>query len=536
MRHLLENAQLPANYSRSLRVSEDLEFAQARRIGLRPTEASLMFWRDRVVDRIGFYDTVRKAADSEYRFRLEAAFDTKVPLVGPEAPLQFIRYTPGSLSGAEIRDGWMHPARVAYRSGTENWHRRIRSGTADARLAYPQTTRPFPVPNHLLGLPPQEHDLDLLVVLDGRERANPPGLIDRIARELDGLAADGHRVGVLHVDSFATDKSLGLFPPSLQDLVTAGRVTRVLPGDPTRARRVVVRNVSVLQGGKPTATSVVTDDVILIEDLTSGRDRRGTDFAAADVHEVARAWFGVDGTIVTVEGEVDYVAPGTDQVVAAAPSPAPHTDQANVEAHAELVALTNPTGSIPEPTSYAASPRTLLALARLIPSLSSGTVVEAGSGYSTMWMALAAREAHCDVRIIALEHDAGFAEQTKALLAAQGVSDRADVRLAPLEQQEVDGAAQPWYARAAWSDLDRIDLLFVDGPPEKTGPGARYPAIPLMRHALVDGAYVVLDDANRPGEFSAMRQWLTAEDDRGRLEVVSMIGRTALMRYRLTDA
>jgi predicted O-methyltransferase YrrM len=531
MEHLLDNPQMPANFSRSLRVSEELRFVQARRIGLRPTEASLLFWRDRVVDRIGFYDTVRKAADSEFRFRIEAAFDVTVPLIGPEAPLQFIRYTPESLSGGEISDGWMHPARVAYRSGTEDWHRRIRTKAADPRLSYPDAARPFPVPHHLLGLPPQEHDLDVLVVLDGRERANPKGLVHRIAAELEQLATNGTRVGVWHVDAFSKDRSLGLFPPSLQALVTSGRVTRVLPGDPTRASRVVVRNISVLQGALPASTSVETSEVVLVEDLVSGRDVRGRDFALVDVQDVVRSWYGLEGQVVTLDGELDYTAApaGGDH-----PTPRTRVGREDSAAETELLSITRPTGAIPEPTSYAATSRTLLTLAQLVRSLTSGVVVEAGSGYSTMWMALAAERANSAVRIISLEHEREFAEQTKELLTAQGVSRHAEVRYAPLEDVDVDGMTRQWYAASTWSDIDRIDLLFVDGPPEKTGAMARYPALPLLRHALRDGSHVLLDDANRDDEFATLREWVSADDGRGRLEVVSMIGRTALLRYRVT--
>src|SRR5207247_2621292 len=113
-------------------------------------------------------------------------------------------------------------------------------------------------------------------------------------------------------------------------------------------------------------------------------------------------------------------------------------------------------------------------------------------------------------RVIALEHDRGFADSTRGFLARHGVGELAEVRDAPLESLSLGGESYSWYARRAWEDLAGIDLLFVDGPPAATGHQARYPALPLLSGSLSPVATVVLDDLIVPDMEAVLRLWLDA--------------------------
>ena len=59
-------------------------------------------------------------------------------------------------------------------------------------------------------------------------------------------------------------------------------------------------------------------------------------------------------------------------------------------------------------------------------------------------------------------------------------------------------------------------LVIVDGPPEATGPFARYPALELVLQALPRqrGAYL-MDDYRRPGEQEIARRWRAFLSARG---------------------
>jgi predicted O-methyltransferase YrrM len=132
------------------------------------------------------------------------------------------------------------------------------------------------------------------------------------------------------------------------------------------------------------------------------------------------------------------------------------------------------------------------------------TVVECGSGFSTLELARLVRER--GGRLVSLEHDELWAGRVREHLAAAGLAATAQVVLAPLEP----GPGLPWYAAEALRSVpDRIDVLLVDGPPAfEPGTGlSRYPALPVLLSRLADGAVVVLDDLDRPGEQLVLEAW-----------------------------
>jgi predicted O-methyltransferase YrrM len=184
----------------------------------------------------------------------------------------------------------------------------------------------------------------------------------------------------------------------------------------------------------------------------------------------------------------------------------------------------------PAPGGFAASPRTLLRLfsaAGAVPA--ERTVVECGSGTSTVWMAEARRRAGGG-RVVALEHDEEYAARTRAALRRSGLSDWAEVRCAPLEPVEIDDVSYPWYARSTWDDLEGIGLLFVDGPPASVGTQSRLPAFPLLADRLAPGATVALDDVQRPAERAIVRSWMASTSSPVVLADDEVVGRTRFLR------
>ncbi|MEE6289012.1 class I SAM-dependent methyltransferase [Georgenia sp. MJ173] len=179
---------------------------------------------------------------------------------------------------------------------------------------------------------------------------------------------------------------------------------------------------------------------------------------------------------------------------------------------------------LPGSGGWALSASTLLGLWDVVTQERPATIVECGSGSSTLWLGYAAREIG-GARVVALEHKAAFARRTEDLLTRHGLQGIADVRHAPLSAVEIDGETYRWYDRAQVSDLGVIDLLLVDGPPKGTGPMARFPAVPLLRQQLRPGALVVVDDAHRADEQEAVRRW----SEHAGLELVRQLSRDATL-------
>ncbi|MFV0433700.1 MAG: glycosyltransferase family 2 protein [Leucobacter sp.] len=134
---LLEDPALVATFSRSLRIGSDGEVTYFGTPPTRLNMSSLLFRRAEVLDAIGYYDEVRKAADSEFRERIEAWRGPQSVYLVP-APLSLVQLTAGSLSRGDFRvnTDWFAGVRIAYRDQYRGWHRRI--------AEHPQRELPLP--------------------------------------------------------------------------------------------------------------------------------------------------------------------------------------------------------------------------------------------------------------------------------------------------------------------------------------------------------------------------------------------------------
>lgn len=161
---------------------------------------------------------------------------------------------------------------------------------------------------------------------------------------------------------------------------------------------------------------------------------------------------------------------------------------------------------------WAASPDYLLVVLRellkLVKSKGSLTVLELGSGVSTVVIANALKKFSPSSRLFSLEHDYDYYLKTKEELQLNEL-DNVTLIYAPLVSYQIDDKEWWWYETAElFKKLDStVDLLIVDGPPEATQEIARYPVVPIMKDKLSEDFVLVLDDFNRQGEKRAAYLW-----------------------------
>jgi Methyltransferase domain len=198
-----------------------------------------------------------------------------------------------------------------------------------------------------------------------------------------------------------------------------------------------------------------------------------------------------------------------------------------VEALFQLFAEFTPRAPMPSSGDFALNPTDLLALLHLVRARKPRLVLELGSGTSSVWLAYALEQ--YGGRLVSVDHDHGYAQATRALLAAHGLEAVAEVRDAPLTGIPVGGASYQWYDPSALADLRDVELLVVDGPPAATGPDARFPALHVLERRLAATATVVLDDANRPDEQEAVRRWTQTVP--GLSPERTILGRHAVLAY-----
>lgn len=176
------------------------------------------------------------------------------------------------------------------------------------------------------------------------------------------------------------------------------------------------------------------------------------------------------------------------------------------EALIQLYEKVQPRAAMPSSGGWALDPTGVLTLLEVVRQRRPQLVVELGSGTSTLWLGYVLQQMGSG-RVVAIDHEDRFAELTRANVAAHGLEDVVDVRIAALTDAGLPPHETHWYDHAAMADLQDIDLLVVDGPPKATGPMARYPAVPKLVGQLRDHAVVALDDATRPDEREVWHRW-----------------------------
>lgn len=251
----------------------------------------------------------------------------------------------------------------------------------------------------------------------------------------------------------------------------------------------------------------------------NGHTRRVTEVLGQDRLEITGSLDEVGERITRLQ---DHALPRASQEIQRAVTVQGRHDYEQQVAWTELRAYLDVAPFMPPLRGWAASPDVLRLLVKLIDRHRPELVVECGSGASSVWIGYALRRAGSG-RLVAIEHEARYAELSRDLIAAHGLDDVVEVRHAPLAEvgpelagpelagPEPEGPVQSaplWYDLSRLGDLKRIGLLFVDGPPQATGAQARYPAVPALLPYCTEDAVIVLDDAHRADERALGERWI----------------------------
>lgn len=172
--HLIDNPHVMANTSAHARLTEELKLHRRGTPGtyIFSNMSSLMFRRAQVLENIGYWDSVRFAADSEYKKRITAVFgkDTVVDL--DSGPLSFPRQSSGSLTGSSAfgYKGFLAGVRKEYAEVHNRSHRK--ADKLELYYPYNQKARKYPVPEPMWTKrerkPDSSRDFDVVIIADFR--------------------------------------------------------------------------------------------------------------------------------------------------------------------------------------------------------------------------------------------------------------------------------------------------------------------------------------------------------------------------------
>lgn len=161
------------------------------------------------------------------------------------------------------------------------------------------------------------------------------------------------------------------------------------------------------------------------------------------------------------------------------------------------------------PGNWSLRPDILIRLVSFIQQNNPETIVECGSGASTIVIASALRSFDRGGHLISLEHDPHYFETIVKELRHRSLDQYATVVHAPLKEKTYDGFdhAFNWYDLDQGQLPDKIGMIVIDGPPGRVNKLARYPAGPELFNRLAAGAHIFLDDAKREDESQLSHLW-----------------------------
>lgn len=141
------------------------------------------------------------------------------------------------------------------------------------------------------------------------------------------------------------------------------------------------------------------------------------------------------------------------------------------------------------------------------------SIIEFGSGISTILIGRLIRKNGLNTRLVSVEHNTQWAETLRKNLKKENLDLFVEIITAPLESLSfLSEHPLPWYSATV---LDRaigerqFDMVIVDGPPAylKEIELARLPAAHYIKDKLENDFSLFLHDADREGEQQALQVW-----------------------------
>lgn len=158
VKHLENNPKIIANFSQQARATEDLKFYRRGKPGqyIFTNMSSLMFRKEPVFEKVGFWDCVRFAGDSEFLKRVKIIFGEKSVVELPTAPLSFQRQSANSLTAHSAFGfpGYFMGVRKEYAEAHDVFHRH---NPDKLRYEFPQERR-FAIPEPMWPTKEEKHD------------------------------------------------------------------------------------------------------------------------------------------------------------------------------------------------------------------------------------------------------------------------------------------------------------------------------------------------------------------------------------------
>ncbi|RWZ83212.1 glycosyltransferase family 2 protein [Glutamicibacter sp. HZAU] len=239
VKYLLENPEAAGVMTSAVRTDENLCRIMP---GLSPTrKCEVSFMTPLQLAReVGGYLNARKAADSEFRQRIEFYSNRTVGVI--RDTLYIIRLMPNSLSRGDFSSGWSHQSRRAFWNAALYWHS---STPASALSICENVPDPLPIPPRFQIEKPKLNVLDIVLVADWRISN---GWLRCAVEEAEYFVSSGFRVGMMQMES-PNSIARTSFKPNwqIQSLINDGQITQVTTDQDIVIKNLIFHDPSIMQ-------------------------------------------------------------------------------------------------------------------------------------------------------------------------------------------------------------------------------------------------------------------------------------------------
>lgn len=245
VKHLIENPDVIANTSQLARMTEqELKFYRRGTPGryVFANMSSIMFRKKPVTEALGAWDSVRFAADGEFKRRLLAAFGKDKFVDLETGPLAFPRQALQSLTSSSAfgYNGFFMGVRKEYVESFSIHHEE----TKDLAYAFPQEKRPFPVPEPMWPKREEKQDgkrtFDVVIASDFRHKK------ESVLKEMLKQKASGKRIGLVQLNEYDLEAPQEI-DRRVRDLLDGDQVQLLVYGEKIQAHSLIVFGAHLLR-------------------------------------------------------------------------------------------------------------------------------------------------------------------------------------------------------------------------------------------------------------------------------------------------
>lgn len=245
--HLMGHPEVIANTSSHARITEEFKVYRRGQPGnyIFSNMSSLMFRRAPILEKVGYWDSVRFAADSEFKRRIQKIFGHERVVDLDFGPLSFPRQSEKSLTGSSAfgYDGFLMGARKEYAEAYRAYHNRNEYLYYD----YPIETRPFPVPVPMLphreGKPSELRHVQIVYVSDFR--ISDESQLQTMA-EIKEFVKLGYQVGLVQMSDYHLKLPKAIHP-KIREIIDGEHVQVMVYGENIHCDVLILKQPSILE-------------------------------------------------------------------------------------------------------------------------------------------------------------------------------------------------------------------------------------------------------------------------------------------------